>query len=151
MSLYAIKLITYNLGNCECVGTKIVACDIGRTIQTTKSNSSITENHNIDTGEKDFSSARLIVISNTKFDKYGAIDYIFGLNNIYILQYENSEKATFAYTKYLENPDIIYVEPDRVIKLVSSKLLDFPKLILHDYNVHHSWGFEYLNTEKAFM
>ena len=115
-----------------------------------KYHNSKNENHNIDTGEKDFSSARLIVISNTKFDKYGAIDYIFGLNNIYILQYENSEKATFAYTKYLENPDIIYVEPDRVIKLVSSKLLDFPKLILHDYNVHHSWGFEYLNTEKAF-
>lgn len=107
-------------------------------------------NHTSDTGEKDFSSARLIVSSNTKFDKYGAIDCIFGFNNIYILQYENSEKAAFAYTKYLENPDIIYVEPDRVIKLINSKILITPKLILHNYNSYHSWGFEYLNTAKAF-
>jgi len=115
-----------------------------------KYHNSKSKNHNNENITKVFSSARLIVITNNKFNKYSAIDYVFGFNNIYILQYENPEKAAFAYTKYLEDPDIIYVEPDRVIKLINSKLLIPPKLTLHNYTSYHSWGFEYLNTEKAF-
>ncbi len=99
---------------------------------------------------KDFSSTRLIVISNTDFDKLGAIDCIFGLNNIYILQYENFEKATFAYTQYLKNPDIIYAEFDRVIELINPVFRKPPQLLLYEPNTKHSWGFDYINSEKAF-
>ena len=49
-----------------------------------KYHNSKNKNHNNDNITKVFSSARLIVITNNKFNKYSAIDYVFGFNNIYI-------------------------------------------------------------------
>ena len=72
-------------------------------------------NESSDSLQKDFSACRLLVISHFEIEKYGAIDYIFGLNKIYLLQYANPEDAYCAYTKYLLNPDVLYVEPDKVI------------------------------------
>lgn len=99
---------------------------------------------------KDFSDCRLLVISTTEFEKYGAIDYIFGLNKIYLLQYANPEDTYCAYMKYLLNPDILYVEPDKVIKLINSALYNQPKLSLYEINTKHSWGYDYIKTEEAF-
>ena len=107
-------------------------------------------NESNDALEKDFSACRVLVISNSEIEKYGAIDYIFGLDKIYLLQYANPEDAYCAYTKYLLNPDIIYVEPDKVIKLINSALYNQPKLALYELNSRNSWGYDYIETEKAF-
>lgn len=107
-------------------------------------------NESNDALEKDFLACRLLVISHSEIEKYGAIDYIFGLNKIYLLQYANPEDAYCAYTKYLLNPDIIYVEPDKVIKLINSALYNQPKLALYEINTKHSWGYDYIKTEEAF-
>lgn len=100
--------------------------------------------------QKDFSACRLLVISNSEIDKYGAIDYIFGFDNIYLLQYANCNDTCRAYLKYIQNPDILYVEPDRVIELINSALFHQPKLSLYEINNGNSWGFDYIETEKAF-
>lgn len=94
-----------------------------------------------------FSSKRLIVISNTEIEKYGAVDYVFGYGNIYILQYSSVEETYYAYMQYNKNPAVIYVEPDVTINLGKPNL---PKLTLHEPNTQHSWGFDYLRCQEAF-
>ena len=56
---------------------------------------------------KYFSSKRLIVISSTKIENHGAIDYIFGYGNIYIMQYSSIEETYCAYVKYTKTPSVI--------------------------------------------
>lgn len=97
--------------------------------------------------QKCFSSKRLIVISSTKIEKHGAIDYIFGYGNIYIMQYSSVEETYCAYVKYTKTPYIIYVEPDVTIDLGKP---NFPKLTLHELNTQHSWGFDYVKCKDAF-
>ena len=99
--------------------------------------------------KKDFSSCRLFVISISEIEKHGAIDYIFGLDNIYLLQYANSDDTYCAYIKYLQNPNVICVEPDKVIRLINPSLLKQPRLSLYEANTKHSWGYDYINTEAA--
>lgn len=107
-------------------------------------------NESNDTLEKDFSACRLLVISKMEIDKYGATDYIFGADNIYLLQYANYYDTYRAYLKYLKNPDILYVEPDKILELINSALFHQPKLSLYEANYKKSWGFDYIETEKAF-
>lgn len=99
---------------------------------------------------KDFSACRLLVISNSKIDKYGAIDYISGFDNIYLLQFENCNDTCRAYLNYIENPDVLYVEPDKFIELINSALLHKPKLRLYEANYNNSWGYDYIETQNAF-
>ena len=96
---------------------------------------------------KYFSSKRLIVISSCKIEKHGAIDYIFGYGNIYIMQYSSINETYCAYVKYTKTPSVIYVEPDVTIDLGKQSL---PKLTLHEPNSQHSWGFDYLRCKEAF-
>lgn len=67
----------------------------------------------------DFSSCRLIVKSNKKFDYQGAIDCISGYKDLYILQYDSYINAKKAYEYYAGLDFIEYVEPDitRVMQL----------------------------------
>ncbi len=99
---------------------------------------------------KCFSSKRLIVISNTKIDTYSAIDYIVGFDNIYILQYASYDDTYRAYIYYTQDPNVISVEPDVVIELDKPQLHKQPKMSLHESNLIHSWGFEYIKTQDAF-
>ncbi len=116
----------------------------------TKRYDSLNVGESNDTPEKDFSSCRLLVISKMEIEKHSAIDYIFGLDKIYLLQYKNPYDTYCAYMKYLLNPDILYVEPDKVIKLINSALYNQPKLSLYEINFNHSWGYDYIKTEEAF-
>lgn len=99
---------------------------------------------------KYFSSKRLIVISNVKIDTLSAIDYIVGCDNIYILQYANYDDTYRAYIHYVQDPSIISVEPDMVIELDKPQLPKQPKLSLHESELIHSWGFEYIKSQEAF-
>lgn len=99
---------------------------------------------------KRFSSKRLIVICKRKIDTYGAIDYILGVENFYILQYSSCKDTCRAYIRYIQNPDIIYVESDVVIKLDKPHFAQRPKLSLHEMEIKHSWGFDYIKSKEAF-
>ncbi len=99
---------------------------------------------------KKFSSCRLLVISNSEIEKQGAIDYISGLNRIHLLQYANPHDAYCAYMRYIKNQAILYIEPDKLIKLINTALYNQPKLTLYEMNFEHSWGYDYIKTEEAF-
>lgn len=99
---------------------------------------------------KCFSSKRLIVISNVKIDTLSAIDYLVGCDNIYILQYANYDDTYRAYMHYVQDPSIISVEPDMVIELDKPQLPKQTKLSLHESDLLHSWGFEYIKSQEAF-
>ena len=61
-----------------------------------------------------FESQRLIVKTNNKIDRCGAIDCVSGYNDLHILQYSSVEEAIYAYQYYLSCDNIEYVEPDYV-------------------------------------
>lgn len=59
-----------------------------------------------------FETKRLIVKAKNLDDYRGAIDYVSGYNDLYILQYDSQMSAKNAYEYYLKCSSIEYVEPD---------------------------------------
>lgn len=64
--------------------------------------------------ENAFALNRLIVKSKNKIDYCGAIDYVSGYKDLYILQYDSIESTIAAYEYYLSLDEIEYVEPDLI-------------------------------------
>ena len=78
---------------------------------------------------------RLMVKTNDRIDKYGAIDYVKGIG-YYFLQYETKEKADFAKKKYKA---LNYtVNNDSVVKLCDTKLTMPPQYS----NWPEEWAYE---------
>ncbi len=67
-----------------------------------------------DVNASDFESNRLIVKSTSKINYCGAIDYVSGYKDLYILQYETIADTIMAYKYYLTCSNIDYVEPDYI-------------------------------------
>ena len=63
-----------------------------------------------------FETKRLIVKAKKLNDFQGAVDYVSGYNDLYILQYATVADAKNAYNYYLECNDVQYVEPDVVME-----------------------------------
>ncbi len=64
---------------------------------------------------QDFQTARLIVRTNGKFNKHGALEDISGFEDFHILQYESPEEAMSAYTDLQAEKNITNVAPDEVV------------------------------------
>ncbi len=103
-----------------------------------------------DSIQKHFTSKRLIVYSNVDFDKYGAVDHIFGYGDMHILQYATPLDAFSAFRKYNKNPNIKLVVPDILIELEKTHPSDSSKLSLHIAEIQHSWGYERIKSQEAF-
>lgn len=63
---------------------------------------------------QDFQTARLIVRSNGKFNKYGALEDVSGFEDFHILQYESPESAMLAFKQLQSEKNITEVTPDVV-------------------------------------
>ena len=85
---------------------------------------------------------RLMVKTNDRIDKYGAIDYVKGIG-YYFLQYETKEKADFAKKKYKA---LNYtVNNDSVVKLCDTKLTTLPQY----RNWPEQWAYEETDAVSA--
>ena len=103
----------------------------------------------IDNGE--FSTSRLIVKSSKKPDSRNAVSVLNGYDDIWILQFENPQKAKEAYEYYSTRSEIEYVEPDRIISASSVEDAGYPipqkadtKETKHTYL---SWGPEHIGID----
>ncbi len=64
--------------------------------------------------ENAFESHRLIVKSKETIDYQGAIDYVSGYNDLFVLQYDSEFSTKKAYEYYIKCDSIEYVEPDLI-------------------------------------
>ncbi len=64
---------------------------------------------------QDFQTARLIVRTNGKFNKHGALEDISGFEDFHILQYESPEAAMAAYNQFQLEKSIISIAPDLIV------------------------------------
>ena len=64
---------------------------------------------------QDFQTARLIVRTNGKFNKHGALEDISGFEDFHILQYESPEEAMEVYAELQAEKNITNVAPDMVV------------------------------------
>lgn len=76
----------------------------------------------------DFSTCRLIVKSKQKIDYQGAVDFISGYKDLYILQYETDLDAQNAYEYYQTLDYIDYVEPDTICSVDSKEEGGIPNI-----------------------
>lgn len=85
---------------------------------------------------------RLIVKTNDRIDKYGAVDYVKGIG-YYFLQYETKEKADYAKEKYKAQK--YTVDNDSIIKLCDAKSVSSSQDSTHSVE----WAYEETDAVSA--
>ncbi len=97
----------------------------------------------------EFSTSRLIVKSNRKIDTLDAVSVLNGYDNMWILQFENPQRAKEAYEYYSTRTGIEYVEPDRIISASSVDESGYPVFNSEDEpsRTYISWGPEHIGTD----
>ncbi len=86
-----------------------------------------------DLPENAFETQRLIVKSKKSIDYQGAIDYVSGYNDLYILQYDSVIATKMAYQNYLACDYIDYVEPDIIMSVQDD--LEMPEIDISDEDI----------------
>ena len=94
---------------------------------------------------KEFYSKRLIVKSYNQIDLCGAIDYVFGFDYLWVLQYETEEETKNAFDYYSNCDDVIGVYPDCVVQCSSSETVNASGLT--DSFSYSSWGAEAMGVD----
>ncbi len=84
-----------------------------------------------------FSTSRLIVKSSGLIDTLDAVDVVNGFDGIWILQFENSEKAFEAYNYYRSRNNIDFVEFDSPVSVAT--------VIQNNSTESLSWGTDHIN------
>lgn len=98
--------------------------------------------------ENDFITARLIIHTDKKINEFGAIEHIFGYDDIHILQYASPYAAVFAYNNYFNDSSIESIQPDiNINPLEEENSGDINPSWSEDW---HSWGYDRIRTEDAF-
>lgn len=101
------------------------------------------------TDGSEFSTSRLIVKADKKIDTLDAVSVLNGYDNIWVLQFENPQKAKEAYEYYSSRSGIEYVEPDRIISASSAVDSGYPVFNNTEEPEHTyiSWGPEHIGID----
>lgn len=70
--------------------------------------------------DPDFETCRIIVKSSKTLDISGAVNYVNGYNDLWIIQYDSPGKAKQEYEKFSALSYVEYAEPDRYVKLAEA-------------------------------
>lgn len=99
-----------------------------------------------------FETERLIVKSKETIDYQGAVDYVNGYNDLYILQYDSQLSAKKAYEYYLKCDFIEYVEPDYIVTASIEDVpgVDVPDDKPNDYDDVTAEAIEWLSDKIGF-
>lgn len=98
----------------------------------------------------EFSTSRLIVKSNRRIDTLDAVSVLNGYDNIWILQFENPQKAEEAYNYYSTCSGIEFVETDKIISAASVDNAGYPIFTNTEEENNRSyisWGPEHIGID----
>ncbi len=103
------------------------------------------------TGSDEFRTARLIVKSKYRIDTMEASSVICGYDDLWVLQFDTPLEAKNAYSCYINDKKIEYVEIDKEVYSLFSDTTSFSNSITYSDEEEHtylSWGPEYIGIDK---
>lgn len=98
----------------------------------------------------DFQTARLIVRASGKFDTFGAKEDVSGFEDFHILQYESPEAAMSAYNILLSEDNVVAVEPDSIVEIVSDAMTEPNERSKQSYSSGHltPWSLQRTQADR---
>lgn len=115
-----------------------------------KSVNETTDNAETEYDLQDFQTARLIVRADGKFDEFGALEHVRGFEDFHILQYESPEMAMFAYNELLSEKNVIDVDPDLIVKMISDEPTKPTETIAEPESAKHltTWSLQRTQSDR---
>ncbi len=98
----------------------------------------------------EFQTARLIVKAAGSIETYGAESAAEGYNHLHILQYGTAAEAYTAYQKFLEDTNVIYVQPSHRVQIETAAETAFlTGAEINDTQTHtyNTWGADVIGIE----
>lgn len=99
---------------------------------------------------QDFQTSRLIVRADGKFDEFGAKEHVSGFEDYHILQYDSPEAAMSAYYELQSEKNIIGIEPDLIVKMISDEPTEPTKTAVTSESSEHltPWSLQRTQADR---
>ena len=152
-SLLLVVSVFFNMGICvngisaDEKSASEFAEDVGKMLKIADENPGLGKaRKSPEINNNEFATCRLIVKTAGKLNTLNAVSFVNGFDDIWVLQFDNTESTRSAFEFYSKQKYVDFVETDKIISAAETG--DFLLSGTKSEKNHLSWGPDYLGTDK---